>query len=502
MIKLTAFLAAAGLALGAVHADARPAPVMAVRSPSPTPAIAPPSSMGMVLRKADLHVSLPDTVLARIFLSNTQKADVSLRDFFQAAAQLQVTPDRLTPPVRAQVLDLLLQKKLLSARVSREGRHWSREDSTSFQAAQDNLVMRAALDSAEAELGFRIASRGDTVPERAELDVMVRDSALAALRPAYDEASIAQLAKAFADRPAPDSAAGMEEQVRARTALPRVAARDSLRLLVHSSVGDITEGDLLAKLGLLSPAYRPEVRTESDIRGLVDNMVFERLLRAHAEKQGLARRKDVRAQLERRAELLDAQAYIRHAAYDPVPLDSATVRRHFEKHPKWFATWGGAEVVLGLFEKRAEAAAFAKRVAVKAYADSIAPLRTAEGRAWSIGFTEDSDTLLYSRVRRAGVGGVVGPDEIEGGFRVLRVSALTPRRPRTFEEAYDIAANDWYQRDGDRRVRALMQQMGASALVQVNEPLLAQLTPPGGRGPAAAGARRAPAPTRPQGGKR
>jgi hypothetical protein len=249
------------------------------------------------------------------------------------------------------------------------------------------------------------------------------------------------------------------------------------RTLVTASKWSYTAGDLLRDFERLNRAYRPSIRTAQDVRDAVNNVVYENLLREHVVQQDLVHRPSIAAQLAQRAEYLDAQSYVRRAAYDKVPIDSVTVRRHYEKHPRWFDTWATAEICRGVFPTRASADSFAKVLAVPGKADSLVKERMESGIAYGTYLTEDADTLLFSRLRRARAGGIVGPDETVDGWRVFRVMKIVPRRPRSFEEARDMVLSDWYQRDGDRRVRELMRQLSASALVQVNEKAMARLGP-------------------------
>ncbi len=477
-MKFPGSLATAGLAiLVASAAFAAPAPILSVHTPSPTPEIG-AAAPGVAFGRASFPVRLPDSTVARLYFGKSATLDVTLRDFVQARTQLELPPGPLTPDVRAQVLDLLLQKKLLSHQAAKLGRAWTREDSVNYRGLVDRLTLRAALDSALAEQGYAIATRGDSVPDRTVLGIMVRDSAMARLQPAYDEALIGRLAAAFAALPKPVPSMSIPEQIEARLRLPEISAEDSAKTLVNAGKWSYTAGQLLRDFEKLNRAYRPAIHNAGDIRDAVNNIVYENMLRENVVKQDLEHRPSIAALLAQRAEYLDAQSYVRRAAYDKVAIDSATVRRHFEKHPRWFDTWASAEICRGVFPTRASADSFAKVLAVPGMADSLVKERMESGIAYGTYLTEDADTLLFSRLRRARVGGIVGPDETVDGWRVFRVMKIVPRRPRSFEEARDIVIGDWYQRDGDRRVRELMREMAAGSLVQVNESAMAKFGPP------------------------
>jgi hypothetical protein len=332
-----------------------------------------------------------------------------------------------------------------------------------------------------AEMGFTFLSRGDTVPDRETLGIMLRDSAMARLGPEYDEAGLALVAKAFADMPKPTGSMSLQDQMRLRMAVPSVPAPDSARALIRSSMGTYTIGELLADFGRLNPAYRPSVASVENVRDVANSVIYEKMLRRNAIAQNLTHKPAIAAQLAERAEFLDVQAFVRHAAYQKVPTDSVTLRRHYDRHPRWFDTWGRANIVRGHFETQAAADSFARELALPAAAESLVTKRMPNGMKYSTFLAESADTAFFARIRRAGTARVVGPDETQDGWRVVRAVSIEPRQPRSFDEARDIVLNDWYQRDGDRRVRELMTTLVAGVLVQVNDSALAKMGGPASR---------------------
>ena len=445
------------------------------RTESPTPPIGSPDQMGVVFHKAPVNVALPDSVVARIFFSRGT-ADITRRQFVDGLIQLQIPPVALTPQLRVQVLDLLLQKRILSSRALRDPRSWTHSDSVNYNGLLDNLTLKAALDSAEADLGFRFASHGDTIPNREALGIMLRDSAVAALKPVYDEAMLGQLARAFVEQHKTTKNMSIVDQMRVQMAVPTVSAADSARELIHTAAwGSYSAGELLRDFGHLNPSYRPRVETADQVRDVANSVVYEKILRDAAVKQDLVHRPAIAAQLAERAEFLDVQSYVRRNAYDLVPVDSVTLRKHFDRHPRWFDTWARAQIVRGIFDSRAEADSFAHALALPGEADSLALKTMPSGMHYATYLTEDADTALFTRLERAGTRTVLGPDETVDGWRVIRATSIEPRRPRTFEQTHDMVLNDWYQRDGDRRVRELMQKLAAGSLVQVNDDALARV---------------------------
>jgi len=433
-----------------------------------------------------LRAALPDTVLARIFMARGF-ADVTRREFDRTTRQLGGVPEALTPPMRGQVLELLIQKRTLAAEATRAGRHWTHGDSTEYRALADRLTLRAALASALAELAFSIATRGDTVPDQQELGIALRDSAIARLGPVYDEDMLRHLAGAFDSLPRPGPNASLAEKMRAASQLPTISAADSARELVHTSKGSYTAGELLADFGRLNAAYRPPVRTASQVRDLANSTIYEKLLREAAVRQDLVHRPGIAAALAERAEFLDVQRWVSTNAYEKVPMDSVTLRRHFKAHPELFDTWGQAAIVRLVADTQAQADSIARRLTVPGEAESLASKSMRSGVPYQTTLTQNADTALYARVLHGGVGAVIGPDETPDGWRVFKVMSIEGRHPQSFEAAYDLVRGDWYEREGDRRLQALVKQLRSHTLVNVNDAALARI---GGRATPAHGTRR------------
>ena len=91
--------------------------------------------------------------------------------------------------------------------------------------------------------------------------------------------------------------------------------------------------------------------------------------------------------------------------------------------------------------------------------------------------TRMSDTLLFARMKRGGVGAVLGPDSTAQGWRVLRVMGLEPRRPRSFADAEPLVRQHWSDTEGERLMRALLDSLRQRAVVVVNERALAKPLP-------------------------
>ncbi len=427
-----------------------------------------------------LRSPLPDTILARVFMARGS-ADITRREYLKAVRQLGGEPDSLTPGQRRQVLELLVQKRTLAAEATRTGRHWGHSDSVEYRALTDRLTLRAALDSALVELAFAMAARGDTVPDQQVLGIMLRDSAIARQHPVYDEDMLKNLATAFSALPRQKPGMSIQEQIRVAALLPTLASADSARVLVRTPQGAYTAGQLLTDFARLNPSYRPPVRTADQVRDVANSTIYETMLRQAAVRQGLVRRPSIAGALAERAEFLDVQRWVSTYAYEKVPMDSVTLRRHFKGHPELFDTWGRATIVRLVTDTQAAADSLARRLMVPGEAESLASKSMASGVPYGAVLTQDADTTLFARVKRGGVGAVIGPDISPDGWRVLKVMALEGRHPQRFEDAYDLVKNDWYQREGDRRLQEQVRQLQTHTLVNVNDAALARI---GKRGPA------------------
>src|SRR6185436_7043210 len=92
------------------------------------------------------------------------------------------------------------------------------------------------------------------------------------------------------------------------------------------------------------------------------------------------------------------------------------------------------------FDRPARAVLIALTLADEHGADSLARLFRVPGEAESLAFraqrggvnytlavTEAGDSLLFRSAQKAGVGRVLGPEQVDGGWRVIKVMSLDPR---------------------------------------------------------------------------
>lgn len=451
-----------------------PARTAPARAPQPAAKPAAPTSR--------LKAPLPDTVLARVFTGTgaKQSRDITRTQLLGAAARSGRRVESLTPQDRREFLDVLVDQAVLVARVAQEPRRWERRDSTDWNTLRDRLVLRAALDSAMVEVNFERAARGDSLLPPPAIGVLLRERTMAALAPEWNDENLRKAVSVFDTLPRPDSRMSMMEQIRVAGAKPVIGAGDSVRVLARSSAGTYLLGDLVRDFTRLNPLYRPRISSVDDVRGMVANVFFENVLRQHALERGLERRPDIAAPLAERAEYLDVQRYVAREVYAKIAMDSVTLRRHFESHARDFDFDERAQVLRLLSPDREEAEAMVRRLRNPAEAESLAAQSSRAGVPYATTVHHDSDTTLFGRIRRGGVGAVLGPDSTRQGWRATRVMEIEPKRPRTFEQAREMVRDHWYGREGERLMRELLDGLRRRAVVVVNEAALAEPAPAAG----------------------
>lgn len=426
-----------------------------------------------------LSAAMPDSVLARVF-TGTGQGQVHLvtqRQMVAAAARAGKLVDRLTPQDRREFLDVLVDQAVLVARVRQEPRAWDRRDSTDWNVLRDRLVLRAALDSAMVAANFERAARGESLLTRQELGVLLREQAVAQLAPKWNEDAVRKAVSVFDTLPRPDGRMSMLEQMRVAGARPTVSDADGAMRLAESSAGDYTLGELVRDYVRLNPLYRPRLDGPDQVKEMVGNVLFENVLRRNGIAQGLERRPDIAGPLAERAEYLDVARFVGREVYAKIAMDSLTLRRHYEKTRPDYDWDERARIVSLALPTRAEAEAMLSRLTVPAEAESLAAQSARAGTSYSTMLTRMSDTLLFARMKRGGVGAVLGPDSTSQGWRVLRVMALEPRRPRSFADAEPLVRQHWSDAEGERLMRALLDGLRQRAVVVVNERALAKPLP-------------------------
>jgi hypothetical protein len=418
--------------------------------------------------------ALPDSILAEV----GPRRRISVADFRRAWAQVAppARPDSLTPQAAQEFLRLLVGKEALAEAALRESWTWTHAESAKFNALRDRLTLQAALEGPLADARADLERAGTKDPDGSIAGRVARDSAVARLRPVYDEAALGRLARAFDALPKPSPDSGIIAQLRVLARSPQVEPRDSLTVLARTSEGDYRVCDLLDWWKTLNPLARPRVGTAEQVRDLVRNGVFERKLRAVAATLDLEHSPDIAAALDQEREFLAVTHLVGREVYDSLVADSVTLRRFYDRDPSEYTVPALARCLRLEFPTRADAGRMAARLRDRAEAESLAAKAGRQGLRYTVDVSAASDSALYAAALRAGPDAVIGPDSADGSWRVARVIAILPPAPRTFEQARTLVEHAWYGAEGERRMVELVERARRTSRVVVNPRALARLT--------------------------
>ena len=423
---------------------------------------------------------LPDSVLMRI----DDREDVTVRRYRRAVRLLGGNPDSLTPGDRDRFLDLVLEQRVLAAHAVKAGLPWMPVDSARFRSERDNTLLRAALSDRLTDVENRRRASGQPDLDEESLGKAARDSLMTELKPVYDDALLRKVGSAFAALPQPTATMKALEQMKVMGQMPEVAAADTQRVLARWPAGEYQVSDLLQDYRQLSPYYRPRIEDAQGVREMVENGLFQRVVRKDADDPALARRSEVAAVIADRVEFHCVNSYLQQAVIMKIPTDSLTLLRHYKAHARDFDQPARNALVVVMIGDSIAADSMAHVFAYPGNAESLAFQAQRAGTNYTQMVTAASDSALYVRTLALGAGAVGGPDRIGGGFRVFRVLSVEPRKPQAFTAVRDNVKQSWYEVESERRIRALLNQLKAAAFVQRNDAALRAIvlsTPTGHR---------------------
>ena len=410
---------------------------------------------------------LPDSVLALVGDKRMVTTTVFRRSWGLIGAASR--PDSLTPKGIREFLDLLVDKELLAERASQETWEWTSLESAQVKNVQDRATMRVALDQAMARAAEERAARGDPPLKPEALGIVARESTVARLEVTYDETLLASLAKSWAALPKPSTDSTLWARLRVMGQMPVIEPGDSARVVAWSKVGTLKVADLLEAWKKLNPLFRPRVETPEQVRDLVKNGLFERVLRREAEQGHFDRHPNVEHAVRNQKELLASQYLVSRDVYGKVPTDEATLRRYYDRDPKVWAVPTRLRIVRMVLPDRAEASAMAVRLRNQAEADTIVERGMRQKVNYMSEISAASDSALFAAALASGTGTVLGPDSLAGGWQVVRVSAVLPAYGRSFEEVRELVLRAWSEQESERRMRELLADVRKRTKVVVNE---------------------------------
>jgi hypothetical protein len=466
---LAAALLAGGLLAAEAPAAAKSAGGSAAVKPSPAAPAKPRNRATGIL---PTRIATTDTVLARV-----GDRLVTATAFRRGWAQVRPPdrPDSLTPEGARGFLELLIDKELLAGRAAKEPWQWTAFESLQVANLRDRTVLRLALDSAMAEAAAARKARGDSALSREMLGVAARESTVAKMNVTYDAALLAKLAQTFAALPQASADSSMMVRLRMMGQMPAIEPADSARAVAWSSVGTYRVGDMTEAWRKLNPLFRPRIETPDQVRDLVKNGLFERALRREAERTRLERDPRVTEVVRRQAELNDVEYLVRREVYGGLPDDSLTLRRFYDSQPKTWEVPERAHLVRMILPDRAEAARMMERLREAAEAESLLARGARQRVNYGVEVTSFSDSAGFASAKRAGVGAVLGPEAVADGWLITRVHGIEPAQLRGFDEAVEMVRKLWLTEEGERRMRAFLDDLRAKASVAVNDAAVARL---------------------------
>lgn len=450
LIALVALSAAASLA-------AAPAPPTAQRS---KPAATRPAA-----------VRLPDSVLVRL----PGNEDITRRRFERAVRLLGGDPDSLTPATRDQFLELVIEQRLLAVQAAASGLPWHREDSLVFDGERDNILVRAALSLEFSRIEARRRALGQSDLDEQAMGIAARESLMLDLAPTYDTELLKVVGSYFAELPQATPQMTPQEQIQLTRKVPAIPASDTGKVLARSRLGEFKVSDLLRDWNRLSSVYRPHIVDDQGVRALVDNSLFERLIRSGMDRPEVTGMPEVAAVLADRLEYHAVSNWLQREVIEKMPSDSLTLKRYFEANPRKFEAPGRALMIMLTLEDPLVADSLVRRFRIPGEAESLAMRAQASGTRYTMGVTAAMDSTLYADAVAAGVGGVGGPRKVDFGYRIFKVLGLEPARPQTFAEARPMVERLWYETESERLIRAKLDELKQGARIQRNEPALRAL---------------------------
>ncbi|HUK64713.1 MAG TPA: peptidylprolyl isomerase, partial [Dongiaceae bacterium] len=226
--------------------------------------------------------------------------------------------------------------------------------------------------------------------------------------------------------------------------------------------------ELLAQWRRLDPWSRPRVETTEAIEELVNNGLFERLLRQQASERRLDQRPDIAALLARRHEYIAVSQLVSREVYAKIRPDSAALTRWYGTHRARYRTPDRATIGRWLLPDRASAGRFAATLLDNVKAESL----MAQGRRGGANFldviTAQDDSVLLKEAIRLGPGALIGPDSTGGAWRVVKVISLELARPMSYAEARPMVVSDLTDSLGEVGLRSLIARVRRETPVRIH----------------------------------
>ncbi len=466
-------------ATSGAKATPKPASSSAKAAPQGSAKTKPPASSAPQIGVPNLTAGqLPDSVVLRI----EKQEDVTLRRFERAVRLLGGDPDSLTPADRDRFLELVVEQRLLALATSRDPHPWPRADSAKFWSERDAILIRAAISEEFTRIEDRRRALGQPDLDEQAMGIAARESLMLELHPKWDEDALKMVGSYFAEMPQATGQMSIREQIELANQMPKIPAKDTMRVLVRSDLGTFTVHHLLAQWRRLSGMYRPTVKDAEGVRALVENNLFELHIRKIAAQPALAQRPEVRAVIADRIEYHSVATYLQRELVEGIPTDSVTLEKHYRANRAEFDKPSRAVMVAMTLEGRREADSLARAFTVPGEAESLAFRAQRGGVNYTLAVTEASDSLLFRKAKKAGADAVMGPEKVEGGWRVIKVMQIEPKATQPFNKVRGEVQRSWYEFESERRIRGRLDQLKREAHIQYNDKVLRGLVLSGNSG--------------------
>lgn len=387
-------------------------------------------------------------------------------------------PDSLTPQAARGFLDLLVDREIITREALRKPASWTGEDSAGFLLLRDRLTMQAVLQRALEEAHATRKALGDSAWDAEVLGIVARDSAVVRLGTVFDEPLIERISAAWKALPRPVAGASLADQVRALEVLPALSSDDLARPLAQSSSGEYLVADLFAAWKRLSPAYRYRIENSEQLRDLVRNGLYERLLRRSAADLSPDQHREITVALAAERERIAVRHFVDREVTERIDVESADLQKLYRDHAE---EWKVPMRVLALrlsASNRADADRLGLTLRNAAAAETLATRARRRGVDYEVEVSAADDSALFFAARAVGTGAVVGPLRSGDEWWVARVLAVLPARDRRFAEVRETLAARWTAAETERLVRRLCDRLRSRTRIVIDDRKLVNLFPP------------------------
>jgi hypothetical protein len=417
--------------------------------------------------------SLADTVLAVV----GGKREVTVAGFQSAWSQVEppARPDSLTPQGAREFLDLLIGKEALGEAAMKETWDWTPKDSADYGGLRDRLIMKVVLDSVLIEARAQASARGEDSLGVEALGILAREKSIQHLAPSYDESLLGRLAPIWAALPKPNESGTVTEALRVLGTNPTIPSEDLPKVVARWKGDEFKVRDLMGYWTSLNPLARPRIEGVEPLRDIVNNGIFERELRRSAKERGIEFWPENADALQKQREYIAVQHFVAREVYAKIPLDSTTLQRYYIEHEDaWILPPIVRLLTLELPDQK-QAFQMARRLADSTQVNALVREAGEAGVSYFAEFSAETDSVVFRKAWRLGVGAILGPDSTAKGWVVSRVMEIRGGRPRPYTEVQELVRHAVYGDQGERLMRELLARVRRETTVRTNPAAIERL---------------------------